>query len=124
MSITSWVFWQVSGTGIATVLKTGVQVTAGGVSIPTGSLSVTAGGLAVTDNTIVNAGIVSITATNTAATVLDVYASAAGFTGNAIRAHLAAGAFTANALQLSEGGNVVFQVLFEGYTLSMMYYIC
>ena len=60
----------------------------------------------------VQAGTISITSTDTAKAVVDVFPSVAGFAANAIAGRIAA-ASTANALYATEGGNVLFKVCAE-----------
>lgn len=92
----------VSATGSAG-LTVGAGVTAAaGLLVSSGGTTLTAG------NLLVNSGAVSVSATS-GSTTLDVTASASGYTGALIQGRLKAGS-TSNALSLTEGSNLLFQV--------------
>lgn len=73
----------------------------------TGSVTL---GAALTVNGGAGAGAISVSTGSVTNTVVDVYPSTSGFKGNAISGRLASGLFSANALNLQEGANMLFQV--------------
>lgn len=69
------------------------------------------GGAYVTSGATVTGGALTVTASSsTSADSLNVLVSKSGYTGNVILGQVAAGVFSANALTLLEGSNVLFQV--------------
>lgn len=99
---------QVKDTGQVTV-GNGLRVTNGGVTVSDG-LRVLTDAAIHTESFLVPAGAVSITSSQDVVGGY-VYASTAGFAGNAVSANVPAGvAANANLLTLLEGNNVLLQV--------------
>ncbi len=95
---------QIKGNGYANLAQ--VVVTGSDIS---GPINIVTGGLVVTGDVTMAAGVVSVTATSTTATVMDVAATGASHAGNIVEGRAGAGS-TGISMSLAEGTNALFEV--------------
>lgn len=88
--------------------NSGLSIQAGATIV--GGLNVYGGISVASGNVAVSAGPISITSTSTTAAALHVYASASGYTSDAITGRIASDAGAAFAMSATEGANLLFQV--------------